>query len=175
MAVKETIAFIGGNEKTCPVLLKNLAGKDLRLLFVFSEEEQMDELAKQLNLEETSAEIELVHCAKEGCWEADMIAFINPENIKAPLVERIKEVATQKIVLCISTGKEEKHDFSGTQAEILQQLLPHSKIVRVLIDSEEMKARVSGKNTEALEVVSSIFEKPGYKTNIVAIKSSIKT
>lgn len=167
MSAKETIAFIGGKEGTCPILLSKLAQENLRMLFVFGDADEMDELSKQLILTETVAEIELINCPKEGCWEADIIAFVNHENIEARLVKRIKEVATQKIVLYVSTGKNRKHDLSGIQAEILQELLPHSKIVRVIIDSEEMKAEVSGKNKEALDTVLAVFEKPGYITNIV--------
>lgn len=165
MGVKETIAFIGGTGKTCPVLMKKLAQEELRLLFVSNDQEQLEELSKQWETEGTSSEIELIHCAKEGCWEADIIAFVDPGNIQEQQVEKIKEVATQKIVLCILTGKPgETTTPSTARKEDLKQWLPHSKIVWAIINSEEMQAEIYGNNIEALDLISALLEKPGYST-----------
>lgn len=165
MNTKETIAFIGDIEKTCSLFLGNLVQMDLHLLFIYKNEQQAGDMEKQLELKNTVAEIEIIPCAKEGCWEADIIAFVQPEDVQAPLVERIKEVATQKIVLCISDGKAKKHAFSETQIKQLRQGLPYSKIVRILIDSEEMNATIYGENKEARDTVAKLMENAGYKIN----------
>lgn len=168
MITKETIAFIGNIGETCPLLLKRLAQMDLRLLFIYNEERQGGKMSDLLELKNTVAEIEMIPCAKEGCWEADMIAFVDPEDIQIPLMARIKEVATQKILLCITEGKDKKIFFSEAKIKELQQGLPHSKIVQVFIVSDEMSATMLGGNKEALETSSEILENAGYKINLEA-------
>lgn len=161
MAMKNTIAVIGDAGKICPVLMKKLAQENLRLLFVSEDEEKINSLSQQLKLEAPSAEVEMINCGKEGCWEADIIAFIEPEDIEKAFVERIKSVATQKIVLIIAEG-----DGNTFPAEELLLMLPHSKVVWVRSNSEAMKAKIKGKDEEAVSTVSVIFEHAGYKTLI---------
>ncbi len=166
MIVKKTIAFIGDVSKTCPVFIKKLTQENLRLLFVCSDEEEIKKIAAQEGL---SAEIELIDCVKDGCWEADIITFVDPENTDEQLVQRIKDVATQKFVLSIFTGMEDKNNKSVPGTESLQELLPHSMVVGVRLFSEDSKAFISGKHQEPIRTVSVIFENAGYLTALIKI------
>lgn len=165
--MKETMAFIGGTGTTCPVLMKKLAQQGYRLLFVSNDEAQLEKLSSELGLNKIPGEIELVHCAKEGCWEADVIAFIDPQGIEKEVVERICEVATQKIVLCIDTDEKKEGAFSKAEMESLERSFPHSNVVRVKVNSQVMKAEVYGKKEEALQTIAAVFKAPGYETAIV--------
>lgn len=158
MAAQETLAFIGGTGKTCPAMISKLAQENLRLLFVGNDKEQMEIFSRQLEKEE-KAEIEVIDCAREGCWEADIIAFTDPGNISDPVVEKIRVVATQKIVLCIIT---EKGVLGDLCMDKLGKLLPNSKVVGVVINSTDMRAQIFGIDPEALNTISRIYEKAGY-------------
>lgn len=158
MAAKETLAFIGGTGKTCLAMISKLAQENLRLLFVGNDKEQLEILSRQLEKEE-KAEIDVIDCAREGCWEADIIAFTDPGNITDPMVKRIREVATQKIVLCMITEKDVLDDLCMDR---LGRLLPNSKVVGVVINSTQMHSEIFGIDPEALSTISRIYEKAGY-------------
>ena len=166
MEVQETIAFIGGAGKNCPVLMKRMAQGKLRLLFLYTEAQDDHAFVDQLRLEQDrEAEIEVVDCVKSSCWEADIIAFVDPEAIEAEVLEKIKTVATQKIVLLIQTEMAAETSAYSCKMEDIKRDLPYSKIVVVKVDSEKMTAQLSGLDKEALETVSLVLEKAGYVIN----------
>lgn len=156
MGVKETIAFLGDAGTLCPVLMKNLAEQgNYRLLFV------SDDLT-DINLQDITGDVELIQCAKEGCWEADIIALVDPEEITAEVVNRIKDVATQKILLCIETEHRQKSCFSIEKLKALQVEFPYSKLVYINVNFQQMTVQVHGDNQEARDSISSIFESSGF-------------
>lgn len=155
------MAIIGDTGKFCPALAEKLVQQKMRLLFVPNDEENNVQIMHQLEQKYPSAEIEFVNCEKEGCWEADMIAFTYIENIEPELIKRIKDVATQKIVLVVSE-KTQQEEIKGNYAN-LNHLLPYSRVVWIKIDQEEMKATIFGKDDEARKTVKEIFEEAGYK------------
>ena len=152
---KKTVAVIGETGEFCPALAKAAVQQDLRLLFISRDEAKTSSLQTQLGQLEESAEIEFLNCEKEGCWEADVIAFTRPEKIEAALLERIKQVSTQKVVLVFSYQVEENVDRM-----CFQQLLPHSKVVELELKDSEFS--IFGRNKEANETVQKFFEVAGY-------------
>ena len=165
MEVQETIAFIGSADKNCPVLMKRMAQGKLRLLFLYKEEEKIQDFVDQLKSEQKGeAEIEVVNCVTNSCWEADIIAFVDPQAIDAEVLEKIRTVATQKIVLLINTEHAEKNASYSCRMEDLERDLPYSKKVMVKVDSAAMKAELSGDDKEALDTVSQVMKKAGYAT-----------
>lgn len=167
MTVKETIACIGGGKRTDIPFLKRLAQAPLHLLFISNGETTKEEVLNQLGGTKIQAEIDWMECAKEGCWEADMIIFINLSEIEPVLLDRIKEVATQKIVLCISTEGQEKKAVVNAQVKTLRGALPHSKITGVLIEGEEAQVEITGKDPEAIGVITDLFDGLGYRAKRV--------
>ena len=163
MEVQETIAFIGGAGKNCPVLMKKMAQGNLRLLFLYNEEEKVQDFVEQLKEGQNEAEIEVVNCVKESCWEADIIAFVDPGAIEEELLRKIKEVATQKILLLITTEHKDNTSSFVCRISDLEKELPFSKIVSVKVDSRGMKAELSAKDPEALETVAEVMGKAGYE------------
>ncbi len=99
---KKTVAIIGESKEFCPALAIAAVQQDLRLLFISRDETKKSILKTRLRDLDVSAEIEFTTCEKDGCWEADAIAFIQPGEIEPKLLDRIKQVSTQKIVLVIS-------------------------------------------------------------------------
>ncbi len=158
--VKKTIAILGDTGKFSPGLLEILLKQDLRLLFISEEETKNINLKEQLERFHAKAEVEFVSCEREGCWEADIIAITRNKKIPAELVQKIKEVSTQKIVLIIS----EENDL-GVQSELVDQL-PFSKVIEINIDTKANKFSVTGNHTNALTGISTIFDKAGYQSKI---------
>lgn len=157
--VKKTMAILGDTREFSPVLMEVLIKQDLRLLFVSEDEAKNENVKKQLEPLKAIAEIEFISCEREGCWEADIILLNRPENISPALVEKIKEVATQKIVVIVS------EDIKQPDNPELEKLLPYSKIVEIVFDPQENEFSVSGKDAEAKANMQFIFESAGYQLN----------
>src|SRR5690606_8692282 len=99
----------------------------------------------------SGAEVEIVACAKEGCWEADIIV-LEVQEIEKGLIERIREVATQKIVIVV--GKDEDPTPALVNKLLLvQEGLPYCKVVEVYPQPETV---VAGNDPVAVETVKEI-------------------
>jgi NAD(P)-dependent dehydrogenase (short-subunit alcohol dehydrogenase family) len=160
MAVKQTIAFIGAADELCTVLVKKLAAAGYPLLFISNDGIRYQELADQIKSDTPDADIEITDCAKEGCWEADIIALYDNTTLAKELIERIKTVATQKVVICISTAGSNSSSLIKTTD--LQQMLPNSKVIQISHDIEGLELQISGADNEAMELVSALFENSGF-------------
>jgi hypothetical protein len=156
---KKTVAIIGESGEFCPALARAAVQQDMRLLFISRDEASKSLLQHRLGELGKSAEVEFTTCEKDGCWEADAIAFINPGEIKTELLERIKQVSTQKIVLVIS-------GFGKLEDEKLcfQDLLPNSRVVELEIKDSDF--HIFGRNKEAKETVQKFFEAAGYHQKV---------
>lgn len=161
MAVKQTIAFIGAADELCTVLVKKLAEANYPLLFISNDGHRYQQLTDQIKRDIPNADIETTECAKDACWEADIIALFDNTTLEKELVERIEMVATQKIVICISTS--DNHTSSSIKAKDLQLMLPNSKVIQVFHDTAGLDLTVSGDAQDALELISEIFEIAGFR------------
>lgn len=154
---KKTIAIIGETGGFCPALAKAAVQQDLRLLFI-TRDEKDSVLGQELGKLEETAEVEFLTCEKEGCWEADAIAFTRPNELEPALLRRIQEVSTQKIVVVIS------HDLKAEGEKLcFRDLLPHSKLVELELKGENF--RIFGRNEEANETVRKFFTTAGFQQN----------
>ena len=160
MAVKQTIAFIGAADELCTVLVKKLAEADYPLLFISNDGYRYQQLTDQIKSDIPNADIEITDCAEEGCWEADIIAFFDNTTLEKELIERIKVVATQKIVICISTSG--SINSTSIKTKDLQQMLPNSKIIQLFHDPAGLELLVAGASQEAINLVSIIFTNAGF-------------
>src|SRR5690606_7402088 len=121
----KTIAILGEQEQYPLELLKILGKQEFQLLFVSSNQETNSRLIRQFDQLETTAEVDFISCAKEGCWEADLIILYKPAKLLSTIIERIREVAIQETILVISESSTQKNDLS------LKDLLPHSRVIDV--------------------------------------------
>ena len=128
--MKKTIAIIGAGAETGVAIADKLSESNYRLLLVQNGINSKSQIVKNIKQKNLHAEVEIVDCAKEGCWEADSIILAIPFRELKEIAEKINEVVTQKIVVIISNEKESSLSFN--QAQELQQLLPYSKIVTAL-------------------------------------------
>ena len=165
---KQTIAIIGADSHTGSVVAKNIAGGNYRLLLFSDDVSNVQPLAEEIMQSDSSADIDIDvrDCQFEACWEADIIFMAIPYSDYKPVAKKIKKVATQKIVISISseTGATEK----------LHRLLPNSKIVKIfnadftqpIINHEQAKVTISGDNAKAVEIVSELLKTAGFAPTV---------
>lgn len=172
MAVKKTIAIVGATEKNGTALIYKLAQGNYRLLLISNDPDQLDQTANQLKEVFRSTEMEAIDCLKDGCWEADIIFLAIPYQEIKDVVGKIKEVATQKIVVCISDNTGDRFPFPLAQQ--LQHLLPYSKIVTAFKNINSAEAFIAGDDSEAVATISGILKMAGYQPITADSLSSIK-
>ena len=103
MALKQTIAIIGATESIGSTISKSLSKGNYRLLLMGEDEEALDALKTNLIASGANAEIESNSCAKEACWEADVIVIATTDELGEEVTDRIREVAIGKVVVSISS------------------------------------------------------------------------
>ena len=143
--MKQTIAWIGSINQQEDILGK--LAEHYRVLLAKKEDSAISALSQGLQ-----SEVEIIDCVKNGCWEADIIA-LTEEEIQEDLLGKIREVATQKIVLVLNLSgnmeRGEENRFSS-----IRRSLPFSKIVEVIFHADE--AVVSGENFQAVATAKNI-------------------
>jgi predicted dinucleotide-binding enzyme len=184
MAQKQTIAIIGATESVGSSIAKSLPRGNYRLILMGKDEEALEALRANLIGSGATAEIEVNSCAKEACWEADVIIIATSNELDREVIDRIKEVAVGKVVVSISspvtrTYKAYAGSSETSAAEELQKLLPYSKVVKTFnsvfardfktssIVNETGEIFIAGNNSDALEVVSKLILSAGFIPIIV--------
>ncbi len=136
------IAFSGALSSANILFLKHLAEKGNRLLLA-DNENFSEALIEKLHQQIPNSEIEIASCLKDCCWEADIIILSSEIINDSQALRNIKEVATQKPVICIS------EDNNSEEFNKLKQLLPYSKLALVRLNSKIRKAKVLRTSEEA--------------------------
>lgn len=158
MPVKRSIAIVGATEEAGIEIASDFACEHYRLLLVSNDLVRLSQLQKNIFRKHPKAEIDVIECMKDGCWEADIIILAVPSYEEKIAAGMMKEVATQKIVVRLSSQENEDVAF--------QQILPNSKLVRVsdILASKEIV--IAGSDQEANEEVAGIFQNAGFHITI---------
>ena len=173
MAAKKTIAIIGAAGEMGSAIAKALINSNYRLLLMSRNKGNIGKLYAYLKRTSPSAEVAVIECEKEACWEADIILLAVPYKVEKEVAEKIREVATQKIAIDLSNPLNETYDYLITTpdtsaAEELQTALPNSKVVKAFntifacefaqatTTEKQTKTFIAGNDKEALETVSEI-------------------
>ncbi len=189
MQTKRTIAIIGASGNMGAAIAKALAKGNDRLLLISKEEEKLEVLKAAITNEHPLADVEGMSCAMHGSWEADIIILATPYEAQADIAEKIREVASQKIVISIANPLNTTYDALVTNpnksaAEELQALLPHSKVVKAfnttyaanfaqtVIAGKQVDAFIAGDNEAALETTAELVKTTGFNP-IIAGKLSV--
>ena len=135
MAHNKTIAVIGATGNVGSAIAKCLSVTSNRLLLMSNEAEALAQLISEIRFASPAVEIESATCAKEASWEADLIVVASSSIEGKEIAERIREVAIGKIVISVSQPINGCLNIVASPsnisaAEELQQLLPHSKVVK---------------------------------------------
>ncbi len=147
MITKQTVAIIGATGKMGSAIARKLAKGNYRILLFGKREAALQELQAAIKSDCPYADIEPITCSYAASWEADIILLAVPFAAEKEIAEKIREVANQKIVISISSAAEE-----------LQQLLPHSKVIKAfnLLSADEVS--LTGNDAEALTVVAELLQ-----------------
>ena len=180
MATKKTIAIIGASWDMGSAFAKALANSNYRLLLMSRDKNKVGKLSAYLKGKNPTAEIEVIECEKEACWEADIILLAVPYRVEKEVAEKIREVTTQKVVIDVSNPLNESYDHlitaPGTSAaEELQKALPNSKVVKAfntifatdftqaIKGGKQIKTFIAGDDQEAVQTVSEMATAMGFK------------
>jgi NADPH-dependent F420 reductase len=192
MKTKQTIAIIGADDNMGSAIAKSIAGGNYRLLLFANEADKLKSTIDEVKQLNSSADIETIDCQYDACWEADIIIPAVPYKAEKEVAERIKEVATQKIVISMANPFNQTFDDLVTSAdtsaaEELQKLLPNSKVVKAfnttfaadftqpVISGEQVDVFIAGDDEEALEIVVELVETVGFNPIVAGDLSVSRT
>jgi predicted dinucleotide-binding enzyme len=151
MAAKITIAIIASAKEKAKTIACKIAGENYFLLII-SNDEKFNTLREEIQFLYSGAKVEIIQCTRDACWEADVIILDIPHLMQEEMVEMIKEVSVQKIVVNMS------EEIYGNSDQ-LQKLLKHSKVVNVIGSSGSSKKIITGNDSESVKFVCFLFNK----------------
>lgn len=125
MHTKQTIALIGAADEKGAALARNMARGNYRILLFAHGCDDLDQLVSDIRKDVADADIEPITCSTDACWEADIILLATAADTNPEVVEKIRPVANQKVVVVM----EDAGSQDTNPAFFLQSLLPHAKVV----------------------------------------------
>jgi NADPH-dependent F420 reductase len=176
----KTIAIIGATGKMGAAIAKSIAGGNYRLLLFSRDKAKADALAASIREAHPNADLETTACPFDASWEADIIIPAVPYGAEKETAEKIRQVATQKIVISISNPLNAQYnglltDPGTSAAEELQSYLPHSKVVKAfntafaadyaqtVLEGKQLDLFIAGNDQEALQTVSTLVADAGFR------------
>lgn len=189
---KTAIAIIGATGNMGSAIAKSLAKGPYRLLLFAHDKAKLQSIKQAITEATPAAEIECVGCPMDASWEADVIIPAVPYGTEKEVVEKIRNVATQKIVISIANPLNETYDglvtAPGTSAaEELQKLLPSSKVVKAfnttyaadfsqpVINGQQVDAFIAGDDEEAVNVAKDLVATAGFNPIVAGDLSASRT
>ena len=137
----------------------------------------MKQLITEIKSVNPSSDVESMGCPFDASWEADIIIPAVQYEVESDVAKKIREVATQKIVVSISNPLNIDHnglDAVKSAAEELQNHLPDSKVVKAfntvfakdflqpVIDEKQLDVFIAGDDEESLNIVSELVDEAGF-------------
>ncbi len=176
---KQTIAIIGAGGNMGSAIARSIAGGNYRLLLFDRNPEQLVPLREEIQEAHPGAEVETIDCAHECSWEADIIIPAVPHGAEKEIADKIRDVATQKVVISIANPVDENFSKLTTEsvtsaAEELQRWLPHSKVVKAfntsfsadfeqpVIDGQQADVFIAGDDEGAMQAAAELVETAGF-------------
>lgn len=160
-------------------LALSLAQGPYRVLLFARDAQRLAALEEEIRGAHPQAEVEAMGCPVDAVWEADIIIPAVPFGAEQAVVEKIKPVATGKVVVSIANPLNESYDGlvtapGSSAAEELQHLLPHAKVVKAfnttyaadfagpVIDGQPVDAFIAGNDAEAIDTVQRLVQTAGF-------------
>jgi NADPH-dependent F420 reductase len=192
MPTSKTIAIIGATGNMGSAIAKSLSHSSNRILLFGKDVEKLNSLLQEIKEVNPNGDVEIMSCPTDACWEADIIIPAVPFSAEHEVAEKIRAVATGKIVISITNPLNNTYNGLVTApdtsaAEELQKLLPHSKVIKAfnttfavdftnpVIDGKNVDAFIAGNDEEALETVSELVKASGFNPIIAGELSVSRT
>jgi predicted dinucleotide-binding enzyme len=183
--MKKTVAIIGAVGIIGSPIARGLAAAGCRVLLTDDIRNhplrymKLSWLERKIRMEVPQADVEMAVSRREASWEADIIIPAVPYVELDEVASRIKDVVTGKIIISLEVPLNETHngpapDPTTSAAEELAQLLPHSKIVKVVsaifvtrpeeqnVDGVNVDMFVAGDDKQSVAVVMQLVEDAGF-------------
>ena len=166
MSNKRTFAVLGVSETNSIFLAKQIAKTNSVLLFDH-DAVVLNTVYSQILSEHPNANAEMMICPTNASWEADVIILSNPAATDVNLIEKIRNVATGKIVIFLE-NKKNTINFEST-LEKLQLLVPFSKVIYCCEEKADAMATFSlkGNDVQALATLVTFFTTIDLKINVI--------
>ncbi|MEJ7912004.1 MAG: hypothetical protein WKF70_02530 [Chitinophagaceae bacterium] len=161
MAQKETIALIGATTETGQLIVSRLLNLPCLLLLMDGSTDRLHALYHSLTTGTNEARVDLLSCSREASWEADIILIAENEDRLEAIADRIKEVATGKLVIFITTDE----DIESS----LQLWLPYTQVVTVFVRKDADAGQLfsiaimESRSKETLQKADEFFKSLGIK------------
>ncbi len=158
----KSIAVIGVSDQRNFKLLQQLSERYQILLFD-KNPAILSEVHNSLLAKNRYASIEKMDCPVDASWEADIIILSGFCINDSETVQKIKEVATAKIVIILENDDEFTKSLNYQLSFDL--VFPNSKIVEIIninVDTNEEEFLLEGHDSKALYTVSNILERLGF-------------
>ncbi len=168
MQTPQTIAVIGAAAIGKGITRGLACGRD-KIILCDTDFDAIQSFTKELQAQRPGCDVEALHCSYEATWEADIIVLaLESCPDRREIAKKINVVASQKIDIIVDDGVQE-----------LEQLLPHSRIVRAFynMDPEKfngsdqqpqnMDCYVSGRDPEAVQMVAALVQSMGLNPVVV--------
>ncbi|MFE3871855.1 hypothetical protein ACFX5F_11560 [Flavobacterium sp. ZS1P70] len=161
-----TFAIIGVSETKSLFLAKQIAKTNQVLLFDLNAATLL-EVQTQILLENPEANVEMMICPTNASWEADVIILSNYAATDTNLAEKVRKVATGKVVLVLVN--EMNPVIFENPADKFQLLFPFSKVIQSIESTDDLKESLflKGNDADALKTILTLFAGIGFKTNIL--------
>lgn len=121
-----TIALIGPLPAEARSVISRLAEIGHSLIRIGGEEDLKDKWHRQLI---KGKKLAVQDCIKEGCWEADVVILLPDAVFNEKNVARIKQVVTQKLVICMKFDKD-------ADSPNLKAWFPYSRIATAVLNKQ---------------------------------------
>jgi len=153
MPIRDTIAIVASDDEKALEVADAVWLNNQRVLLVAKYPGQMMQALQTIQDEYPLAEVEVMDCMKEGCWEADLILLNIEEEDVVPVASLIREVAVQKPVVRLIW------DSDATAKMIrLQQLMTHAKVVVALQMNRTCNFQLTGDDPDTLRGIQTILK-----------------
>jgi predicted dinucleotide-binding enzyme len=160
MHTKKTVAIIGAGDMGKAIALALSKGNE-RVLLADKNFAEAEAFSAKLLAENAQYDIEAVDCSYNAAWEADVIILAVPCSEQSEVINYIKEVSTQKIVIAVSDTFNEDipGEDAATATEKLQQLLPDCKVARAIkVSNKGIECFLKGNDKEAANTITELFK-----------------
>lgn len=155
------IAVIGAGGENARLVVSRLASTNRQILMMDADAAKLDTFFQSLSALPVVAHIEILSCCREASWEADMIILSADIEDANAVMEKMREVARNKVVIILSENGD--HPFGS-----LTDALPFSRIVMVQMHLDANKDHpsvlIEGTNCDATTSVAALFESIGLVT-----------
>jgi hypothetical protein len=162
MLPKEIVAVLGVSETNIVFVATQIAKTNAVLLFD-RDTSVLNSVFSEIQTAHPNANVEKMICPTNASWEADIIVLSNDSVIDGNGINKIRNVATGKLVLFFENAF--TTDVESYSYERAQALFPFSKVVHICeskaIPSDSFD--ISGNNQEAVQTVFTLLTSIGLK------------